>query len=51
MTSPLDNLVAIGQLKKEAGDQREFDGLIRSGRTRLKDAQIEGLSQSIPIEK
>lgn len=44
MTSPLDNLVAIGQLKKEPGDQREFDGLVHSGRTRLKDAHIEGLS-------
>ena len=44
MTSQLDNLVAIGQLKREAADQREFAGLVHSGRTRLKDSHIEGLS-------
>jgi hypothetical protein len=44
MTSQLDNLVAIGQLKREAADQREFAGLVHSGRMRLKDSHVEGLS-------
>lgn len=35
----LDNLVRIGSLKAEAGTQGEFDGLLRSGSVRLKDAQ------------
>jgi hypothetical protein len=40
MTSPnLDNLVKTGQLKREAGDQREFDGLVRSACARLADAR------------
>ncbi len=34
----LDNLVKIGQLKKEPFDQTEFTGLVNSGKTRLKDA-------------
>jgi len=40
----LDNLVAIGSLKAEPGDQKEIDGLILSGQSRLKDAELEGLS-------
>jgi len=45
MTSPnLDNLVAIGQLKREPGNQNEFDGLLKSGRARLHDSRIERLS-------
>jgi hypothetical protein len=45
MTSkPLDNLVRIGSLKKEAVTQQEVDGLVQSGRNRLRDAQIKGLS-------
>jgi hypothetical protein len=40
MTSTaLDNLVNIGKLKREPGDQIEFDGLLRSGRVRLADAR------------
>ena len=40
MTSEqLANLVKIGKLKAEPANQAEFDGLLRSGRTRLKDAQ------------
>ena len=35
---PLDNLVRSGQLKVEPAAQAEFDGLVRSGRNRLKDA-------------
>ncbi len=35
----LDNLVRIGSLKAEACTQGEFDGLLRSGSVRLKDAQ------------
>lgn len=37
-SSPLENLLRIGQLKIEAPAQAEFDGLVRSGRIRLKDA-------------
>jgi hypothetical protein len=40
----LDNLVRVGLLKKEPGDQGEFDGLVKSGRTRLNDARTPGLS-------
>ena len=35
----LDNLVKIGRLKTEPTTQVEFDGLVRSGWLRLKDAQ------------
>lgn len=35
----LDNLVRTGLLKSEPGDQREFDGLVDSGRKRLADAK------------
>ncbi|MBI5450908.1 MAG: hypothetical protein HY940_06070 [Gammaproteobacteria bacterium] len=38
-SSPLDNLVRIGQLKAEPPAQTEFDGLVRSGLVRLKDAE------------
>lgn len=45
MTSPnLENLVQTGQLKREAGDQREFEGLLRSARARLADARKLDLS-------
>lgn len=40
----LDNLVRTGTLKSEPGDQKEFDGLLDSGRKRLLDAAKEGLS-------
>lgn len=40
----LDNLVRIRQLKAEAAAQSEIDGLTRSGKARLKDAQTESLS-------
>lgn len=40
----LDNLVRIGQLKEEAPDRDEFDGLVHSGRVRLEDAENEMLS-------
>lgn len=40
----LDNLVRIRQLKAEPAAQSEIDGLIRSGRARLRDAQTESLS-------
>ena len=39
MTSPLDNLVAVGTLQRERPDAREYGGLLRSGRIRLADAQ------------
>lgn len=38
------NLVDIGQIKQEPGDQKEFDGLLHSGRTRLKDSRMDALS-------
>jgi|SRR5690606_3005296 hypothetical protein len=41
---PLDNLVRIGQLKEEPPHQQELEGLIHSGRIRLRDAQVAGLS-------
>ena len=45
MPSALDNLVGPGKaLTKEAPDKQEFDGLVRSGSARLKDAQLTGLS-------
>lgn len=39
MTSPLDNLVATDALRREPPDARELEGLVRSGRVRLADAQ------------
>ena len=38
MTSPLDNLAAAGQLKREPPDAAEYAGLLHSGRVRLADA-------------
>jgi hypothetical protein len=40
----LDNLVKIGQMKAEPGNQSEFDGLLRSAKARLTDARNETLS-------
>lgn len=40
----LDNLVKLGHFKKEPGDQREFDGLVRSAAARLTDAHNTSLS-------
>ena len=37
--SPLDNLVAGGSLHREAPDVAEYEGLLRSGRIRLGDAE------------
>ena len=42
----LDNLVKIGQLKKEPFSQSEFDTYIRSGKERLQDALAPGISLS-----
>ena len=42
--SPLDNLARIGKLKTEPPVQAEFDGLVRSGRVRLRDAENAALS-------
>lgn len=40
MTSAnLENLAKIGQLRKEPPDQEEIEGLLQSGRNRLKDAR------------
>ena len=35
----LDNLVKTNKLKVEDFDQSEFDGLVKSGKARLKDAK------------
>lgn len=43
-SSKLDNLVRIGQLKAEPPAQAEFDGLVRSGLVRLRDAENAALS-------
>lgn len=43
-SSPLDNLVRIGKLKVEPPAQAEFDGLVRSGLVRLRDAESAALS-------
>ena len=40
----LANLAQIGKLKAEPAAQKEFDGLVKSGRARLKDARNPGLS-------
>jgi hypothetical protein len=39
MTSPFENLAGPGKpLKAEPADAKEFAGLVRSGKARLKDA-------------
>jgi len=40
----LENLVNIGQLKREPAARDEFDGLIRSAKKRLADAQKTALA-------
>lgn len=45
MTSQnLDNLGSIGELRIQAFGQEEFDGLIKSARTCLKDAKNQSIS-------
>lgn len=44
MSRQLQNLVAIGKLKREPSSELEIAGLIRSGRVRLKDAAGSKLS-------
>jgi len=39
----LDNLVRIGNLKAEAASRNEFDGMIKSARRGLADAQNESI--------
>ncbi len=53
MTSPretLQNLAKIGKLKAEPPDQAEFDGLLRSARNKLPDAQNPGLNLDSSVE-
>ncbi len=40
----LENLARINQLKKEPFNKGEFDGLIKSAKARLKDADLTSLS-------
>ena len=39
----LDNLVNIGNLKVEAASRKEFDGMVKSARRGLADAQNESI--------
>lgn len=41
----LDNLVKTGQLKIESFEQKEFKGLVQSGKARFKDAHNATLAQ------
>ena len=43
-SNELNNLVRTGALKAEPADQKEFDGLLNSGRTRLADAKKSNLA-------
>jgi len=43
-SSELENLVKIGQLKREPHNPQEFDGLVKSGAARLTDAAKPGLA-------
>jgi hypothetical protein len=44
VTPRLDNLVSIGKLKAEAPAAEELQGLLRSGRARLTDAENAALA-------
>ena len=45
MTLPdLESLIGSGKLKREAPNQSEFEGLLKLGDARFKDAQIGSLS-------
>ena len=44
-TEPLENLVRIRKLKREAPDQGRIDGMIHSAKVRLSDLKAEGLSE------
>jgi hypothetical protein len=44
MPSPLENLAESGDIKREPPDTVEYEGLVRSGRVRLTDAERPGLS-------
>ncbi|MDF1641802.1 hypothetical protein [Thalassolituus oleivorans] len=41
----LENLVKVDKLKAEPADAKEFAGMLRAGNMKLKDAEIEGLSE------
>lgn len=49
--APLDNLVRIGQLKAEPAAQAEADGLLRSGKVRLRDAGNSSLGLESPMDR
>lgn len=44
ISKSFDNLVKIGQIKEEPYNQTEYNGLVNSGKARLKDAKIDSLS-------
>lgn len=41
----LENLMKVDKLKAEPADAKEFAGMLRAGNMKLKDAEIEGLSE------
>lgn len=43
--SEFENLVRVGQLRREPFEEAEFNGLVRSGRARLADARGRALSR------
>lgn len=43
-SKPLDSLARIGKLKMEPGARAEVEGLLRSGKARLKDSASKALS-------
>jgi hypothetical protein len=43
-SADLENLARASRLKREAPSQAEFDGLIRLGEARLRDAEVASLS-------
>jgi hypothetical protein len=43
-STELENLVALGTLKREPCSPREFEGLVRSGEARLSDASNAALA-------
>jgi hypothetical protein len=45
-STELENLLRMGKLKAEPPAEAELEGLIRSGRTRLRDAEREELGKS-----
>lgn len=41
----LENLVKVKQIQREPFDQSEFDGMLNAAQNKLKDSNLDGLSQ------